>query len=288
MKITTDWHIHSRNSCDQACIVVADLVQEAAEHGIEDFGLTDHIHTRFSLPDLVASRQEFLSNSPSPRFHFGVEVSCVSQWEIDEVATGKYDNPVYGLRTGGPPSAPLAIALAADDVEQLGIEYVVGGTHWGMYVPLTREDVICDFHRQNMFLATHPLVDIVAHPWWWHGHWQDADGRFTTEPWFDDFGAIPDSMHDELAAAAIQHSTAVEINLSANLLNPAYPERWREQYLEYVASLWSKGVTLSMGSDLHSRHYDIDFEAGARMLESIGVSDAELWRLPARMDSPLV
>ena len=45
MKITSDWHIHSRNSCDEACMVVADLVRQAWEAGILDWGLTDHVHT---------------------------------------------------------------------------------------------------------------------------------------------------------------------------------------------------------------------------------------------------
>ena len=282
MPLTSDWHIHSRNSCDSACITVADLVKEAAENGITDFGLTDHIHTPFNMPDLEASRREYLASDPSPHFHFGVEVSCVSQWEIDEVATGKYENPVYGLRQGGPPGAEPAIALTQEDIERLGIEYVVAGTHWVMYVPMERDAVIRDFHRQNMFLATHPLVDVVAHPWWWHGHWPDPDGQFTGEPWFDDFGAIPQSMHDEFAAAAVEHGTVVEINLSANLLNPHYPERWRGQYVDYLAGLKSRGAALCTSSDLHGEHYTTDFAAGARMIERVGILDADLWRLPPR------
>ena len=106
-RITSDWHIHSQNSCDGACMLVSDLVQKAAEKGIADYGLTDHIHTPYNLPDLVASRKEFLSNSPSPHFHFGTEASCVSQWEIEEVAAGKHRRPTYGLRKGGPAGAPL-------------------------------------------------------------------------------------------------------------------------------------------------------------------------------------
>jgi len=282
MRITSDWHIHSRNSCDAASLTVSDLVREAAQKGILDYGLTDHIHTPYNLPDLDASRQEYLSAPPPPRFHFGVEASCVSQWEIDEVAAGRCKTPVYGLRSGGPPSAPLAIALRAEDIVRLGIEYVIGGTHWPMYVPMERDAVIRDFHRQNMFLATHPLVDVVAHPWWWHGHWQDADGCFRAEPWFDDFGQIPSSMHAEFAAAAVECDTVVEINLCANLLNPHYPERFKRQYLEYLAELKASGVTLCTGSDCHSRHYDIDFESAGRMLDSVGVRDEELWRPPPK------
>ena len=79
MKIVSDWHIHSQNSCDSACITVSDLVREAEKKGICDFGLTDHLHTPYNLSDIARSREEFLSTATSSSFHFGVEVSCVSQ-----------------------------------------------------------------------------------------------------------------------------------------------------------------------------------------------------------------
>jgi len=282
MTITSDWHIHSRNSCDSACMTVSELILKAAEKRIGDFGLTDHIHTPFNLPDLAASRQEFLACSPSSHFHFGLEVSCVSQWEIDEIAKGKHKAPVYGLRSDGPANCPLAIGLTAEDIKTYQIEYVVGGTHWPMYVPIEREAVIRDFHRQNMFLVTHPLVDIVAHLWWWHGHWQDSEGCYSAEPWFDDFNRIPSSMHNEFATAAIEYDTVAEINLQAILLNSHYPERFKQQYLKYLAELKSQKVKLCIGSDCHSAHYEVDFEAASLMLESVGISDEDLWWLPAR------
>jgi histidinol phosphatase-like PHP family hydrolase len=142
---------------------------------------------------------------------------------------------------------------------------------------MERMAVIRDYHRQNMYLATHPLVDIVAHPWWWMGHWQDGDGNYPGAPWFDDFGVIPESMHDEFASAAIGHGTAVEINIEACLLNPHYPEGFASRYLEYLAMLQSRGVCLSIGSDCHSAHYEIDFEKTGRMLEIAGIKD-DFWR----------
>lgn len=284
MRITSDWHIHSRNSCDEACIAVSDLVLEAKEQGISDFGLTDHIHTPYNLPDIARSHEEFLSTAPSPRFHFGVEASCVSRWEIEEIAGGKYDHPVYGLRSGGRPGCALAIGIALEDIERYQIEYVIGGTHWPMYMPMEREAVIRDYHRQNIFLATHPFVDIVAHPWWWMGHWQDDNGDYNAEPWFDDFGVIPKSMHDEFAAAAVEHGKVVEINISAILLNPHYPERFVRQYLEYLAELESRGVRLCVGSDCHSAHYEVDFDTVGQMLESVGIG-GNLWCLPPRTET---
>jgi len=277
--ITSDWHIHSRNSCDSACMIVSELISAAADKGIRDYGLTDHIHTPFNLPDLDASLEEYRASGPPPYFHFGVEVSCVSRWEIAEIATDKYDNPVYGIRSGGPVNAVLAIGLNAEDIKTYQIEYVVGGTHWPMYVPMERKAVIRSYHRQNMFLATHPLVDIVAHPWWWHKYWQDSDGFYRGKPWFDNFNRIPKSMHKEFAAAAIEHDTIVEINLGAMLLCPNYTERFKQQYLEYLAELKSRGVKLSTGSDCHSAHYEVGFEAAALMLDSVGIRDDDLWRL---------
>ena len=282
MKITSDWHIHSRNSCDQACMAVADLVREAAAKGIEDFGLTDHIHTPYNLPDLERSREEYDGVDPSPRFHFGVEASVVSKWELDQVAAGAVAKPVYGVRQGGPAGAELALGLTQDDIVRLGIEYVVGGTHWPMYVPYERDAIIREFHRQNLFLAQHELVDIVAHPWWWHGHWRGNDGMFEAEPWFDDFGHIPTSMHDELAATVVEHGKAIEINPGAILLNPGYPERFKEQYLEYLAGLKARGVRLSIGSDCHSQHYSIDFPTVETLLDRTGIRTEDLWTLPPR------
>lgn len=265
-------------------MTVSDLVREAEEKGISDFGLTDHVHTPYNLPDIVKSREEFLSIAPSSRFHFGVEVSCVSQWELDEIASGQHDDPIYGLRSGGKGGCDLAIGVTEEDLAEHQIEYVVGGTHWPMYVPLERDAVIQDYHRQNMFLATHPLVDIVAHPWWWMGHWIDNDGNYPTEPWFDDFGVIPKSMHKEFAAAAIENDTAVEINIETNLLNPRYPDGFASRYLEYLAELQSQGVHLSIGSDCHTLHYDINFEEAGRMLESAGIRD-DFWCLTNKVNN---
>ncbi|MBI5832060.1 MAG: PHP domain-containing protein [Armatimonadetes bacterium] len=283
MKLTCDWHIHSDNSCDDASMRIADLITGAAAQGIVNYGITDHIHTPVNWPDVEASRAEYLASDPPLGFHFGLEVSCVSRWELDEVATGAHGSPTYGLRQGGPPGAEPALSIEQADIDRLGIEYVVAGVHWPMYVEPERDTIIRDYHRQYLYCATHPLVDIIAHPWWWHGHWRDADGRYTTDPWLDDFGKIPASMHDELASAAIEHGKAVEINISAILLNPAYPATLVPQYLEYLAYLRDRGVTFSLASDCHRAQYDIDFERPAAMLESIGIRDEALWRLPARV-----
>jgi histidinol phosphatase-like PHP family hydrolase len=237
------------------------------------------------VPDVKAAWAEYRASNPGPRFHFGVELSCVSEWELREIEAGRVEDPVYGIREGGPTGAPLALGVTAEDLAELHVEYVVAGTHWLMYVPFEREAVIRDYHRQNLFLACHPLVDIVAHPGWWMGHWADADGRYTGEPWFDDFGVIPRSIHEEFGAAARENGKVVEINLDANLLNAKYPEHFVRQYVDYLAGLKSAGVRLSIGSDCHDPLYEPDFAAAERLLDSVGIGEPDLWTLPPREGS---
>lgn len=282
MNISSDWHIHSRNSCDEANLTVADLIRETAELGVLDYGLTDHLHTPYNLPDIVSSREEYLACDPSERFHFGVEVSCVSQWEIDEIATGRYDKPTYGLREGGPADGPLAIGITGEDVKNLGIEYVVGGAHWPIYVPRQREAIIRNLHRQNLFMATHPLVTIIAHPWWWCVSAQDKT-TYAAELWFDDFSVIPRSIHDEFAAAVLEHGKVVELNFMGVLFSPDYPKHYIPQHLEFLAELKSRGIPLAMGSDCHTAHYyETDFETASNLLDQFGFTEEDFWRLPPR------
>ena len=89
-------------------------------------------------------------------------------------------------------------------------------------------------------------------------------------------------MHDEFAAAAVEHDTAIEVNVGAMVHNYLYPERFREQYMAYLAGLKERGATLAIGSDCHDDNYRCDFDAAAPILESVGITDADLWRLPPR------
>ena len=299
--ITADWHIHSRNSCDCKAgaipTTMAETVAAIEATGIEDYGITDHLHTPFNLPDIASSRREFDALPPSPHRHFGIEVSVVSKWELHEIASGRQQAGEGGLRTGGPAWAAPAIGLTEETIAEYGIEYVVGGTHWPLYVPIEREAIIRDYHRQNLFLLCHPLVTIIAHPWWWMGYWRDEDGAYRTDPWLDDFGKVPHALHEEFAAAAREHGTVVEINLHAILLNVHYPEAFKKQYCEFLAWLKSTGVMLSIGSDHHAQHHhyaqagpgqptaeetrQASFSLAEAMLTEVGLHDADMWRLPA-------
>ncbi|MBN2852132.1 MAG: PHP domain-containing protein [Clostridia bacterium] len=269
--ITSDYHIHTEYSCDDACMTYNTLIKKAKIRGIKDFGVTDHIHTPFNHPDIKNSHEMFMKKKIEG-MHFGVEVSAVSKWELDKIALGDYEgNITYGIREGGIPEGELAIAIDEAFIKKYDIEFVVGGTHWLMYKEYTRENLIHDYHRQNLFLANHPLIDIVAHPWWYMGPFKNERNLYTTLPWFDDFKVIPQSIHVELAEALIKNGKFHEVNLSAILLSNHYTEHFKKQYLEYLAFMQDLGVKFTVGSDCHNENYDIDFIHSNSLIEKYGI-----------------
>lgn len=268
MIISDDWHIHSTHSCDGACMKMKSLVEGAADKGIMNYGITDHIHTPFNYPDIINSRKAYEQNRKEG-FHFGVEVSSVSRWELELIANGAKGKLTYGIREGGPVGADLAIAIDEKYISDHNIEYVVGGTHWAMYTKNSAQDIIKDYHRQNMFLSEHKLVDIVAHPWWYLGPCEDG--------WYQNFSIIPVSMHEEFAKSCIENDKLVEVNLSAMLLSNKNSTKFKQEYMEYIIRLKELGVKFSIGSDCHNEFYNIDFLKASTMLEEIGLSSNDFF-----------
>jgi len=284
MRINTDWHIHSRNSCEchEIGSMVADLKTAIATAGIGSFGLSDHLHSRYNLPDIAAARLEFLAAAPPPDFHFGIEVTCMRRWELEQIDAGNWDSsdpPIYGRGQDGPLSEP-AIALTESDADALGIEYAIGGVHWARGIGPEPTAIIDFFHSQMLFLATHPLIDIVAHPWWWHDHFKGPDGQYVIAPWVDGFEGIPESCHDEFAAALAENNTAAELNPGWVLGKP-FGEAGFERYLDYLRMLKDRGVRLAIGSDCHAEYRPFS-DACEQLLDDMDLSDGDLFDLLPR------
>lgn len=279
MKIASDWHIHSRNSYD-GHMVLEGIIDKVLKRGIKSFGVADHLSTPMQEKDIANAHKEFALAAPSSRFldfHFGVEVSTISKWEMELMRAGGIYDRNRGIREGGPYDDEPDIALTADMIDRYGIEYVIGGVHWPLYVPFERNAVIRSFHRQQMFLASHPLVTIVAHPWCFMGHWADVDGMMTADPWYDDFcGSIPGSMHDEFASSVVQNNKIVEINTNM-ILGGRYLERFKLDYLDWLAFLKSRSVRFSIGSDCHGPDYKVDMNLAEQMISSVGITDDDIW-----------
>ena len=244
MNIRSDWHIHTRHSDGQ--MTMRDLAAHAEQLGLARFGVSDHMNRMENLGGLERSREAYLAvlaENPAlrGRFFFGVELTVF-------------------LSPAGQP------AVAADRafLDAVGVGYVIAGAHGPLCKSNDRDALIEDDHRQNMFLATLPGVNILAHYLWW-------GTRRKPENPFADFSKIPRSMREELAHALKENHCAFELNIEAILLHPELSERFKCDYLEYAAQLQSMGVKLSTGSDCHFSLADIDYEEAARMIAAAGI-----------------
>jgi histidinol phosphatase-like PHP family hydrolase len=139
--------------------------------------------------------------------------------------------------------------------------------------------IVRDYHRQNMFLAQDPRVDVIAHPWWWRTKFTGACKVPVPFRWLDDFSIIPRSMHDEFGAAAREHGKLVEINAS-NMTTENYSPRWHEQYTEYLVGLKEAGCRFAMGSDSHSPDYRPRPQDMVALLEAAGFTEDDFWAGP--------
>ena len=281
MKIRQNLHIHSQHSCDSACAKLNDIQKEMLAYGMTEFGVSDHLHTHYNLCDIQSARNDFLAYRRPEQYHFGIEVSSVSQWECEKIAAGDYkiihDDPVYGLRFNeGPAGSPPCIGITEQEIKELGIEYVIGGVHWPLYSPPGRDAAYEDYFNQMMALIRNPLVDILAHPWdsvelaagdWYHN--RDENHK--------DYGAIlniPEELNEKLVRELLKYNKCAELNLSVLL---KLPEECCKYYWKLLARWREAGVKFTIGSDQHSANFDkIMFKAAELLLDAYGFEEEDI------------
>lgn len=266
----SDWHIHTEASYD-AEIKVPDLIERADENGIRQFGITDHVNYPFMVRHLERSRDLFLANKRGG-FHLGVELTTIpkSQYDFALNHPADPDNRKTWFRGYIPPifkKDGIALSLSEEEIERCKVEYVVAGAHWSFSPSQTRKATIKSYQAQQMFIAQQSYVDIIAHPWWVYM------GRFykngiMTGPWYDDFNIIPQSMHDEFAAAVLENGKMVELNTDF-FVSDNYTEKFKRQYAEYICVLYEKGISITIGSDLHGG-YTAHHKQVRRYMEPLG------------------
>ena len=270
MFYTSDWHIHCEGSYD-ASLTVPHILEKAKEYGITDLGITDHVNIPSWISYLKKSRELFDANR-QPGFHFGVELTTQSKARHEyAMALGAWSDERWNQSKdmAFEPYQGYTLPLTEEELRSLQVEFVVAGAHWSFYVPLTREDLIRDYALQNLYMATDPRVDIVAHPWWYDAGFRNKDGVLDSLPWFDDFGVIPRSIHNEFAAALKENGKCMEWNITSFICTKEYTEKFCIQYAEYVREMFEMGVPITIGSDEHHEYPDFQ-DAVERIASKVG------------------
>jgi histidinol phosphatase-like PHP family hydrolase len=262
----TDWHIHSEASYD-ASLSLDELIASVKAMGIKEFGITDHANVNIpSFWDNMHESRRLYDEHKFEGFHFGVELTTIPKSLYDYCAKhGTRDGYVY---PSSGESCDLEFMLTLEDMERLGIMYSVAAAHSTWNIEPRQDLIIREWHRQQMYIAQDPRVDVLAHPWWcWASKkWTDSD--------MADFSIIPRSMHDELAAALMENEVCIEANPSM-IFGEVFPERFYRQYNEYLRYMFEKGVKLVFGSDVHHSPYKdhrLDVE---RALGSVGFTSED-------------
>ena len=246
MIIRSDWHIHTQASYD-ASLSLREILQKAQELGIEKLGITDHFNfnDRDFTADILRSAADVAAlQAEFPQLVLGVELTPIEKPLFDYIAQ-------TGTREGFLPPATdkpydIELAMPREELKALGVRYAIGASHWRVDVPnarklpLDRDVIIREWHRQQMWLACDERVTILGHPWY------IGQGL-----WYDDFTVIPRSMNQELAAALKENGKYVECS-EGMLYAPKATELFRNQYAEFLRELFEMGIPLTYGSDSHS------------------------------------
>ena len=248
-----------------------------------EFGLSDHLHTNYNLCDIQGAKNDFLCAQRPKEFHFGIEVSSVSTWEWEQIALGNYkriyDDPVYGLRFAQDPAGgPICIGITQEDIDKIGIEYVIGGVHWPNYTKADRESAYEDYFNQQISLIKNPLVTILAHPWdsieMAAGNWYKYRDEEHID--YEAITNIPQYYNDQLMEALLAYNKPAELNLSV-LCSFKIPEECRKFYWNTFAQWKDAGVKFTIGSDQHSAHaYDHLFGASQLLLDAYGFKEENI------------
>lgn len=174
----------------------------------------------------------------------------------------------------------LELMFNEDFINKMGFSYVLAGTHWPFERRTRFEEWISDQHQHLLYLARHPLVDIVAHPWWWGWGPEGGEGKAVTEfgkCWNRQFDKVPESYHEEFAAALIKNGTAVEINFIGTLIEDIMPPEIRKPYVKYLDLLNRNGVTFALGSDTRAEILPCHYEPAWEIMDQLGIDPEKLW-----------
>lgn len=266
----SDWHIHSEASYD-ANLKVPDLIVRAKKNGIKHFGITDHVNYPFMVKHLERARALFLANY-TEGFHFGVELTTVpkSQYDFAIKHPSDPDDRKHYLHGYIPPifkKDGISLSLSDEELERCQVEYVVAGAHWSFSPIQSRKAATKSYQEQQMFIAQQSCVDIIAHPWWIYMSRYYKNDVYIG-PWYDDFGRIPNSMHDEFAAAVLENNKLIELNTDF-FVSSNYTEKFKRQYAEYICMLHERGIGITIGSDLHD-NYTAHHDQVRRYFEPLG------------------
>ena len=272
--IRSDWHIHSEYSHDSN-LAIETIVTEGQKQGLRFMGVTDHVNfnderylgnLRRSAEGVKAAQKEH------PFLVLGVELTPIEKPEFDHISkTGTREGYVPPVQSH---PYDIELAVSKDELEALGVRYVIGASHWRVDLPYAKtltpviDEHIREWYRQQMYLACDERVTILGHPWW-HGKGL----------WYEDFAIIPRSMNEDIAAALKENGKYAECN-SCFFCSDSTSEKFKHQYAEFLREMFEAGIPIVYGSDAHNTYTDVRSQV-EKYLSDVGFACGDISELSA-------
>ena len=245
-----DFHIHTKHlRCADETMEIAAIVAECERLGVTSLGIADHLNSLDKLDLHLDIKRDIDALDTSIDVYFGVELNYTG---CDE-----------------------DFVLTPEIKEEYGFGFALGGTH-ELYVDTYDLKKIIDIqHRHHLKTCRNPLVDVLAHPYWFSQRDFEGDGRGW--PWFDTMTAVPQSYVRELGQVARETGTAIEINGGSIFTNPDYGKRFISEYIDYLAALAAEGACFSLGSDAHTIERLAVISAAWQVAEELKLPEDRIW-----------
>ena len=242
-----DFHVHTNlSACANQTMRLSAIVRECERLELDSIGIADHLGAEQYERNSALRKDIEALNTPI-NVYLGAEVG-------------------YGWKT-------QTHGLTEEQKERYGFQYAIGSHHSTYLREFDLEKVVRLQHQHHLKTCAHPTMDILGHPW-----------RFLYEefkrrdwPWIDTMTCVPESLTRELAHAAVESGTAIEINTTSNLCMKFQPESYFEEYVDYVAILAEEGVTFSLGSDAHELHELKTIRLAWEVVDRLEIPDDRIW-----------
>jgi histidinol phosphatase-like PHP family hydrolase len=243
-----DFHIHTTYlGCANKTMTIPAILERCQSLGVTRLGITDHLNSLDKLDLHRQIKQDILAAETSIECYFGVELNfCDMDGEF---------------------------AFNAEVKEDLGFQFAIGGVHSTYLEEFDARKIVDIQHRHHLKTCHDPLLDVLVHPYWIN------PGEFKRKGWdlFDSMDVVPESYARELGQVARETGTAIEINSAANLVNPAYSQRFRSEYVDYLAIIAEEGPLFSLGSDAHDLAHLNTVVSSWQVIEKLGLGPERVW-----------
>lgn len=248
MHVGSDYHIHTKYlKCADETMTISNILESCGKLGRTSIGITDHLNNRESLPSHFEIKKDIEKSTTSIEVFFGVEVGL-----LNEKGEIPYNEKIRDMA---------------------GFKFAIGGAHEIYIKNYDIDELIKSRHEDYCRLAANPLIDVIAHPWWF----RKRDFGKKEFPLFDDMAVIPKNFTLEFASIARANKTAVEINPRAIFCNPDYSNKFKWQYKKYLKQLNEEGVMFSIGSDAHTINDLQGIKIAEEICDEIGISKQNIW-----------